>query len=95
MQATLIVVRDCEESLRNSEMPDAQNGYQGLPDTITKTQKSLDHLVDFSYEKMLRDGKGMARLGLNEKKRRQLSEIRQSIAESHRNLRLVLISANL
>ncbi|KAF2797460.1 ankyrin [Melanomma pulvis-pyrius CBS 109.77] len=95
LQSTLIVVRDCEEALRNSKIPETQRGYQVLPETISKAQKSLDRLVHFSYEKMLRNGKGMARLGLTEKKRRQLFEIKQSIDESHRNLRLVLLSANL
>lgn len=95
MQATLTIVRDCEEALRNSGTAAAQRSYQSLPSTIDKVQKSLDQLVDFARAKLLKNENKLSRLGLSEKNKNRLIAIRQSISDCHQNLQLVLLAANL
>ncbi|KAF2442021.1 hypothetical protein P171DRAFT_522929 [Karstenula rhodostoma CBS 690.94] len=95
LQATLIVVRYEYESLRNSRIPAARLVYQTLPDTIKRLQQCLDQLVDFAHANLVRNGKGLSRLGLSKAKREQLVHIRDDISDAHRNLQLLLHSANL
>ena len=95
LQATLIVVRDENNALRDSRIPAARLAYNTLPDTIDKLQKRVNQLVDFAHANLLKHGKGLSRLGLSERRRKQLVEIRDGISEAHSNLRLVLLTANL
>jgi len=95
LQATLIVVRDENNALRNSRSPAARLAYNTLPETIDKLQKRVNQLVDFAHANLLKHGKGLSRLGLSERRRKRLVEIRDGISEAHSNLRLVLLTANL
>ena len=95
MQVTLTTVRDCADTLRNSKAPAAQQSYRNLPYAIDRVQVSLDRLVDFIRESLLRKGNRKSRLGLSESKKRKLSELRGVVSEAHQNLRLILLSANL
>ena len=95
LQATLVVVRTVEEALRNSTMLAVRQSYGSLRERVDKAQKSLNRLIDFTHRHLLRKGKGTRRWGISEKKRKELADIRDSISESHRNIQLVLLSANL
>lgn len=95
LHATLTIVQGCEEDLQRSNSVAAQTCYEGLPRALKKAKLSLDRLTDFAWEKILRKGKGMGRLGLGEKNRRQLSEIKEAISDSHRSLQLILLSTNM
>ncbi|USP76497.1 hypothetical protein yc1106_03771 [Curvularia clavata] len=95
LQATLIVVRDEDDALRNSTIPAARLAYETLPNTIGRLQKRLDEVVDFAHAHLLRNGKGLSHLGLSARRKKQLVDIRDSISDAHRNLQLVLLSANL
>lgn len=88
-------MRDEHHTLENSRIPAARVAYKTLPDTIEKLQRRLNQLVDFAHTNLLNNGKGMSRLGLSERRRKQLVDIRDSISDAHRNLRLILLSANL
>ncbi|KAF2639458.1 hypothetical protein P280DRAFT_37882 [Massarina eburnea CBS 473.64] len=95
LQTTLIVVRDHYEALRDNMLPAARLAYKTLPETTKKLQERLDRLIDFAKDTLLKNGKGLPRLGLSERKRKQLVEIRESISDAHRNLQLVLLTANI
>ncbi len=95
LQATLMVVREEYDALRNSRIPAARLATQTLPDTIARLQQHLDRLVHFANTHLLNKGKGLSRLGLSERRRKELTEIRNDISDAHRNLQLVLSSANL
>jgi hypothetical protein len=95
LQATLAVVRDEDKALRNSRIPAARLAYQALPDTIERLQKYLNELVDFTHANLLKDGKGLPRLGLSARRKKQLADIRDNISDAHRHLQLVLLAANL
>ena len=91
----MVVVRDEDDALRNSAIPAAKLAYETLPNTIERLQKCLNELVDFAHATLLKNGKGLSRLGLSTRRKKQLAEIRDNISDAHRNLRLVLLSANL
>ncbi|PVH95268.1 hypothetical protein DM02DRAFT_164821 [Periconia macrospinosa] len=95
LQATLIIVRDCADTLKNSKAPAAQQSYRDLPYAIDKVQAPLDRLVDFIRGSLLRKGNRKSRLSLSESKKRKLSELRGSVSEAHQHLQLILLSANL
>jgi len=95
MQATIIILRDSVNALRDSKAPAAQRSYQDLPCAIDKAQVSLDQLVDFIQTSVLRKGKGVSRLSLHESKRKRLAELRGIVTEAHQNLQLLFHSANL
>ena len=88
-------MRDEDDALRNSTIPAARLAYETLPNTIERLQKRLNELVDFAHAHLLRNGKGLSRLGLSARRKKQLVDIRDSISDAHRNLQLVLLSANL
>jgi hypothetical protein len=91
----LILVRDEDHALRNSRISAARLAYKTMPETIEKLQKCLDQLVDFAHLNLLKKGKGLSRLGLSGRKRNQLADLRNNISDAHRNLQLILLSANL
>jgi hypothetical protein len=95
LQGTLITVRDCADMLKNSNRPAAQQSYRNLPPVINRIQTAMDGLVDFIQDKLLRKGKGLARLSLSERKKKHLTELRVVISEAQQNLQLILLSANL
>jgi len=73
VQATLITVRDCTETLKNSKAPAAQQSYQNLPNAVNKVQISLDRLVDFIRDSFLRKENRLSRLSLNESKKKKVA----------------------
>lgn len=89
------MVRDEDDAVRNSTILAAGLAYKTLPDIIQKLQKRLNELVDFAHENLLRNGKGLPHLGLSARRKKQLVDIRDNISDAHRNLQLVLLSANL
>lgn len=95
MQQTLILARECADVIKKSKAPAAQRSYRDLPGSTNRLQAAVDELAEFIWSTLLRKGKGLSRLSLNENKKNRLSELRGLISEAHQNLQFILQSANM
>lgn len=95
MQATLVSVRYAEAALRDGEGQIIPEIHNTLKEALEKAQISLDRLVEFANQNLSRPNGKTRLLGLDGKRRKLFIEIKESISESHRNLQMLLISANL
>jgi hypothetical protein len=95
LRATLTIVHDSAKALHASGISAAQEAYQILPQFIDKTEKVVNDLVCLIEQDLLKSPGKVSYRAWNDKNKKRLAVIKESISEARLNLTAVIASANL